>query len=120
MRFSFLKGQGFAELVSDETTGQQKYRITSRGMIQYEHKMLRVKGQIMHYKNGRPARPGDKVINLPSGLTGIVHSVSVSSDTCNARLAIPTQNDPYVTLKECLHVDDVVAASIPDSTVAAP
>ena len=32
----FLKGQGFAELVSDETTGQQKYRITSRGMIQYE------------------------------------------------------------------------------------
>lgn len=65
----------------------------------------------MHYKNGREAKNGDKVLNLPSGRAGILHSTSAASDTCNGRLAEIKDSDPYVTIKECLHVDDINAAS---------
>lgn len=68
----------------------------------------------MHYKNGREAKPGDKVVT-PHGM-GILHSVTAQSTTCNGRIAPISQNDPYVTLSECLHVDDINAADIPDSS----
>lgn len=74
----------------------------------------------MHYKNGRLAKAGDKVVNLPTGLSGVLHSPSAQSTTCNGRLAAVNQNDPYVTIGECLHVDDIAAASIPDSTAPPP
>jgi hypothetical protein len=67
----------------------------------------------MHYRNGRQAQPGDRVICLPTSgplMTGLVHSIQVSSQTCNARLAVASPNDPYVTLSDCLHVDDVAEA----------
>lgn len=67
----------------------------------------------MHYKNGRKAEPGDRVINLESGRSGIVHSLSAGSDTCNARLIQISNNDEYVTLSKCVHMDDVAKADIP-------
>lgn len=70
----------------------------------------------MHYKNGREAKSGDKVISLELGMAGMLHTVSAQSDTCNGRIAPISQNDPYVTLSKCLHVDDVAAAEIPDSS----
>lgn len=66
----------------------------------------------MHYKNGREAKVGDKVVNLSGGLIGILHSVTAQSSTCNGRLAITSQNDPYVTIGECLLLDDIAAAEI--------
>ena len=72
----------------------------------------------MHYKNGREARVGDKVVNLSGGVIGILHNVNAQSNTCNGRLAPTSQNDPYVTIGECLHLDDVSAAEIPDTTKA--
>jgi hypothetical protein len=70
----------------------------------------------MHFKNGREAKPGDKVIHLPTGLSGVLHSPNAQSTTCNGRLAAINQNDPYVTIGECLHVDDIAAAPILDCT----
>jgi hypothetical protein len=70
----------------------------------------------MHYKNGREAKPGDTVIWLPQGFSGILHSVQAGSTTCNGRLARPNQYDPWVTIGECLHIDDVAAAVVPNST----
>lgn len=67
----------------------------------------------MHYRNGREAKPGDKVINLQLGMSGMLHSLSAQSDTCNARLAPVTNNDPYVNLKDCVHVDDVTEKFTP-------
>lgn len=73
----------------------------------------------MHYKNGREAKVGDRVVRIGDAhnppLIGILHSPVVGSDTCNARLAVITPNDAYITVKECLHLDDVAAAVIPDS-----
>lgn len=67
----------------------------------------------MHYKNGRQAKVGDTVLypgdQYNPARVGILHSVNAQSDTCNGRLAVPNPNDPYVTLKDCIHIDDVEA-----------
>lgn len=72
----------------------------------------------MHYKNGREAKAGDKVINLSLGIAGVLHSVNAQSTSCNGRLATATSNDPWVNISDCLHVDDINAAAavIPDLT----
>ena len=78
----------------------------------------------MHYKNGRPAQNGDRVILLPSGQTpafaGILYNATTGNDACNGRIAITSPNDPYPDLRNVLHADDVAAATIPDSTVPKP
>lgn len=74
----------------------------------------------MHYKNGRKAKQGDQIVCLNPGnhVSGILHSINAESNSCNGRVARVGSMDPYVTLGECLHVDDVAAAgaTIPDST----
>jgi hypothetical protein len=40
-------------------------------------------------------------------LAGILYNAVPGNDTCNGRLAITTQNDPYTNLADCLHADDV-------------
>lgn len=65
----------------------------------------------MHYKNGREAKVGDKVVSLTCNAVGILHSINVQSNSCNGRIARVLDNDPYVTLNECLHMDDVVAVA---------
>ena len=69
----------------------------------------------MHYKNGREAKAGDVAVNLSLKVAGIIHSPVVGTDTCNARMALITPNDPYVTVKECLHIDDIAAADLSNS-----
>jgi hypothetical protein len=71
----------------------------------------------MHYKNGREAKPGDLVVNLDSGLTGVIYKTVAGKEQCSARIARTTEADSYVTIEHCLHLDDVNAAAIPDSTV---
>jgi len=75
----------------------------------------------MHYKNGREAKAGDKVVNVSGGslIAGVIHSISTSSTTCNGRIAPLSQNDPYINISDCLHADDIAAATIP-STLAPP
>jgi hypothetical protein len=66
----------------------------------------------MHYKNGREAKSGDKVISIANGTvtTGILHSLQPGTKTCNGRVAPTSQSDAYVTIGECMHVDDVLEA----------
>lgn len=76
----------------------------------------------MHYKNGREAKNGDKVVLITSSgvaVAGILYDAQAGNDYCNGRLAITSPNDPCPNLKECLHADDISAVSaegIPDST----
>lgn len=75
----------------------------------------------MHYKNGREAKNGDKVVLVSpySGIAtaGILYDAVAGNDYCNGRIAITGQNDPCPNLKECLHAEDVLKAEIPDSSV---
>lgn len=73
----------------------------------------------MHYKNGRIAKNGDKIVLLPSygaPIAGILYDAIAGNDYCNGRIAITTANDPIANLKECLHFDDLAKAEIPDKT----
>lgn len=77
----------------------------------------------MHYKNGREAKNGDKVVVIPpygSPAIGILYDAKGDGgDFCNGRVAVISPNDPTSNLKECLHFDDVMAAlpsEVPDTT----
>lgn len=67
----------------------------------------------MHYKNGREAKNGDKVVFIPSNespIIGILYGAVAGNDTCNGHIAPISPNDLCPNLKECLHFDDVLAA----------
>ena len=69
----------------------------------------------MHYKNGREAKNGDKVVLIPAYGTptlvvGILYDATAGNDYCNGRIAATAPTDPCPNLKECLHLDDVLAA----------
>lgn len=67
----------------------------------------------MHYKNGREAKNGDKVMLIPAygaPVIGILYDATAGNDYCNGKIAITAPNDPSPNLKECLHLDDVIKA----------
>ncbi len=64
----------------------------------------------MHYKNGREAKNGDKVVLFPSyraPVAGILYDAVAGNDYCNGKIASTSTNDPCPNLKEVLHYDDV-------------
>jgi hypothetical protein len=68
----------------------------------------------MHYKNGREAKNGDKVIVCPSygaPYAGILYDAVAGNDCCNGKVAIASPCDPCPNLKECLHVEDATKAT---------
>jgi hypothetical protein len=82
----------------------------------------------MHYKNGRPAKNGDKVALVDNNnkvrSVGILYEAQAGNDYCNGRIAAVSANDLMPNLKEVLHVDDLEAKpySAPEQvdTAAAP
>lgn len=74
----------------------------------------------MHYRNGREAKNGDKIVKLseiwdnqgPIGTTitafGVLHSAIPGNDYCNGGIA-PITSDQYACMCDCLHVDDLAA-----------
>ncbi len=77
----------------------------------------------MHYKNGREAKNGDKIVLLPkyygSPVVGILYDTTAGNDACNGHLAPISPSDPCPNLAECLHLDDVKAAlsgDVPDTS----
>ena len=67
----------------------------------------------MHYKNGREAKNGDKVMLFPSygsPVVGILYDAQAGNDFCNGRIAPICPTDLCPNLKECLYLDDVLKA----------
>lgn len=66
----------------------------------------------MHYRNGREAKNGDKIIQLNGGkieAVGILHGATAGNDYCNGNIA-PIQNtNTMACMCDCLHVEDVAA-----------
>jgi hypothetical protein len=57
----------------------------------------RRKGKTMHYKNGRVAKNGDKVVIVDgynAGLTGVLYDAQAGNDYCNGKLATIQANAP--------------------------
>ncbi len=66
----------------------------------------------MHYRNGREAKNGDKIVMLNGGEVvayGVLHSATPGNDYCNGYIAPIQQPNSYACMVDCLHVDDVAA-----------
>lgn len=66
----------------------------------------------MHYRNGREAKNGDKVVKIGGGAEvvafGVLHSATAGNDYCNGSIA-PITNDTGACICDMLHVDDLAA-----------
>jgi hypothetical protein len=65
----------------------------------------------MHYKNGREAKNGDKVIWISpyngAVVAGVLYDAVAGNDFCNGRIASISSMDAQPNLKEVLHVEDI-------------
>lgn len=64
----------------------------------------------MHYRNGREAQNGDKIVKLEGGKIvayGVLHSATPGNDYCNGSIATVQMPNDYACMVDCLHVDDV-------------
>lgn len=64
----------------------------------------------MHYRNGREAKNGDKIVKLEGGKVvafGVLHSAVPGNDYCNGNIATIQNAMEYACMVDCLHVDDV-------------
>ncbi len=64
----------------------------------------------MHYRNGREAKNGDKIVKLDGGKLvayGVLHSAVPGNDYCNGNIAIVQQQNDYACMCDCLHIDDL-------------
>jgi hypothetical protein len=74
------------------------------------------KGNTMHYKNGREAKNGDKVVWIPeyggAPVAGILYDAVAGNDFCNGRIAPTSVSDSMPNLKEVLRADDVLGKEV--------
>ena len=64
----------------------------------------------MHYRNGREAKNGDKIVQLNGGKVvayGVLHSATPGNDYCNGSIAPVQSTNTCACMCDCLHVDDV-------------
>ena len=67
----------------------------------------------MHFRNGREAKNGDKLVKLTveGGQIvsfGVLHSATPGNDFCNGNIA-PIPDETGACMCDCLHVDDLAA-----------
>lgn len=65
----------------------------------------------MHYRNGREAKNGDKVVSIGNNgevvAVGVLHSAVPGNDYCNGYIAPVQDPRAMACMVDCLHVDDV-------------
>lgn len=68
----------------------------------------------MHYRNGREAKNGDKIIQIggygnDAEITsmGILYGATPGNDYCNGQIALTQQPGTSACLCDCLHIDDL-------------
>lgn len=66
----------------------------------------------MHFRNGRPAQNGDKIVqfSVEGGKlvnVGILHDAKPGNDFCNGSIAPTSPSVSGACMCDCLHVDDL-------------
>ena len=64
----------------------------------------------MHYRNGREAKNGDRIIRLNDGKIeafGVLHGAVPGNDYCNGNIAIIQSTSEYACMCDCIHADDL-------------
>lgn len=68
------------------------------------------KEKSMHYRNGREAKNGDKIVKLNGGKVesfGVLHSAVPGNDYCNGNIAVVQSTNDYACMVDCIHIDDL-------------
>lgn len=58
----------------------------------------------MHYRNGREAKNGDKIVKLEGGKVvsfGVLHSATPGNDYCNGNIAAIQPPNDYACMCDC-------------------
>lgn len=68
----------------------------------------------MHYRNGREAKNGDKIVSLGFGggnivAFGVLYDAVPGNDYCNGKIAPAQASNEGACMCDCLHVDDLAA-----------
>lgn len=66
----------------------------------------------MHYRNGREAKNGDRIVKLEYGeiiYFGVLYGATPGNDYCNGNIAVVHETNDTACLVDCLHVDDIKA-----------
>lgn len=68
----------------------------------------------MHYRNGREAKNGDKVVQLGYGggkivNVGVLFDAQPGNDHCNGSIAPTSPSVSGACMCDCLHMDDIEA-----------
>jgi len=67
----------------------------------------------MHYRNGREAKNGDKIVQLGNKGSiisiGVLHDATPGNDYCNGSIAPISTSVAGACMCDCLHLDDVAA-----------
>lgn len=67
----------------------------------------------MHYRNGREAKNGDKIVQLGTGgritAAGVLYDATPGNDYCNGQIALTQSVNTGACMCDCLHIDDVAA-----------
>jgi hypothetical protein len=78
----------------------------------------------MHYRNGREAKNGDKIVKLDEKgnvvAFGVLHSAVPGNDYCNGNIAAIQPPNDYACMCDCLHVEDVAAVLAEKNLVKRP
>ena len=64
----------------------------------------------MHYRNGREAHNGDKIVKLEGGKIvafGVLHSAVPGNNYCNGNIAVIQSATDYACMVDCLHINDI-------------
>lgn len=65
----------------------------------------------MHYRNGREAKNGDRVVAIDwrgnIEAFGVLHSAVPGNDYCNGNIAIVQPTNQGACMCDCLHADDI-------------
>lgn len=64
----------------------------------------------MHYRNGKEAKNGDKIVKLEGGKIvsfGVLHSATPGNDYCNGNIAVVQVANDYACMCDCLTVEDI-------------
>ena len=66
----------------------------------------------MHYRNGREAKNGDKIVRLNGGEVdafGTLDGAVAGNNYCNGNIVRAGADSTYACLCDCLHQEDVAA-----------
>jgi hypothetical protein len=67
----------------------------------------------MHYRNGREAKNGDRLVKLDHEgrivAFGVLHSAQPGNDYCNGNIAVIQSAAEGACMVDCLHAEDVEA-----------